>query len=175
MIEQRQLDRQLLGSAPWYVDGDFHPAWEENSAIEAMKITVVSAPHTGADSRNFVYFRTGGHKYLLGSPTMPLTPDDGPQEFVLDMAVSPLDASDLRGFGLGMTRKWTSSHNWRRGDLNHRCEEVCDQRSHQPRRPVFCSTAAANEYGACRHTRLPARINSDQYTSPNRQERHHNV
>ena len=103
------------------------------------------APHTGADSRNFVYFRTGGHKYLLGSPTMPLTPDYGPQEFVLDMAVSPLDASDLRGFGLGMTRKWTSSHNWRRGDLNHRCEEVCDQRSHQPRRPVFCSTAAGNE------------------------------
>ena len=102
LTEQRQLDRQLLGSAPWYTDGDFHPAWETDSVISSMKVTVVTAPHTGADSRNFVYFQTGGHKYLLGSPSLPLTPTYGPQEFLLDIAVSPLRASDIRGFGLGM-------------------------------------------------------------------------
>ena len=104
LTEQRQLDRQLQGSAPWYVDGDFHPAWEGNSAIEAMKVTVVTAPHTGADSRNFVYFQTGGHKYLLGSPTMPLTPHYGPQEFVLDMAVSPLRAAIFEASDWGWSR-----------------------------------------------------------------------
>ncbi len=37
-----------------------------------MKVTLTTAAHTGADTRNYVYFRAGGHKYLVGSPANPL-------------------------------------------------------------------------------------------------------
>jgi hypothetical protein len=70
--------------------------------VREAKVTVVTAPHSGADTRNYVYFQTGGHKYLLGSPTAPLTPDQGPQEFRLDLESAPLTAADLRGYALGM-------------------------------------------------------------------------
>jgi hypothetical protein len=70
--------------------------------VREAKVTVVTAPHSGADTRNYVYFQTGGHKYLLGSPTAPLTPDQGPQEFRLDLEAAPLTAADLRGYALGM-------------------------------------------------------------------------
>jgi hypothetical protein len=102
LAEQRRLERQLLGAAPFFTESGFQPDWRTNGAIEKVKVTVVTAPHTGSETRNYVYFRTGGHKYLLGLPTNPLSPDRGPQEFELDLTTAPLTASDLRGYALGM-------------------------------------------------------------------------
>ncbi len=102
LAEVQRLERQLRGAAPFYSESSFRSAWRTNGAIEKLKVTVVSAPHTGASTRNYIYFRTGGHKYLLGSAVQPLSPDFGPQEFELDLATAPLTASDLRGYALGI-------------------------------------------------------------------------
>jgi hypothetical protein len=102
LVERMRIDRQLRGAAPFYLESDFQPQWRRNGTIERVKVTVVTAPHSGADTRNYVYFRIGGHKYLLGSPLYPLSPDYGPQEFELDLSTAPLTASDLRGYALGM-------------------------------------------------------------------------
>jgi hypothetical protein len=100
--EVQRLERQLRGAAPFYVESGFRSPWRTNGAIDKVKVTVVTAPHTAASTRNYVYFRTGGHKYLLGSAVQPLAPDYGPQEFTLDLATAPLTASDLRGYALGV-------------------------------------------------------------------------
>jgi hypothetical protein len=102
LAEVRRLERQLRGAAPFFSESGFRSAWRTNGAIERLKVTVISAPHTGASTRNYIYFRTGGHKYLLGSAAQPLSPDFGPQEFELDLATAPLTAGDLRGYALGM-------------------------------------------------------------------------
>jgi hypothetical protein len=100
--EQNQLERQLQGSYPWLEEPGFRSPWREGETIHEVKIALVTAPHTGADTRNHVYFRTGGHKYLLSSPARPLGPEHGPQAFQLDLLGGPLTAGDLRGIALGM-------------------------------------------------------------------------
>ncbi|MCU0735581.1 MAG: hypothetical protein MUF20_08655 [Methylotetracoccus sp.] len=102
IAEQRRIERQLRGAAPLFVESGFRPQGRTSGAIESMRVTVITAPHTGAETRNYVYFRAGGHKYLLGSPLHPLSPDYGEQVFELDLATGPLVAGDLRGYGLGM-------------------------------------------------------------------------
>jgi hypothetical protein len=102
LAEVHRLERQLRGAAPFFSESGFRSAWRTNGAIENVKVTVVTAPHTGASSRSYIYFRTGGHKFLLGSAVQPLAPEYGPQEFTLDLATAPLTASDLRGFALGV-------------------------------------------------------------------------
>ena len=100
--EQNRLERQLRGSFPWFEESGFRSPWREGAAINEVRITLLTFPHTGADSQNYVYFRTGGHKYLLGSPDSPLAPEHGPQAFRLDLLGGPLTAADLRGNALGM-------------------------------------------------------------------------
>lgn len=100
--EVRRLERQLGGAAPFYSDAGFQSTWRGQGSIEKMKVIVTTAPHSAASTLNFVYFRTGGHKFLLGSAIRPLTPDVGPQEFTLELTNAPLTASDLRGFALGL-------------------------------------------------------------------------
>ncbi len=103
-----QDERQLRGAAPLFVESGFRPQGRTSGAIESMRVTVITAPHTGAETRNYVYFRAGGHKYLLGSPLHPLSPDYGEQVFELDLATGPLVAGDRRIAGIrsGCESKW---------------------------------------------------------------------
>lgn len=80
----------------------FQPIGRAGTPVQKLTLTVVTAPHHAAETDNYVYFRTGGHKYLLSGPAAPLTPDFGPQVFELDLSAAPLTASDLRGYALGM-------------------------------------------------------------------------
>ncbi|MDX1930959.1 MAG: hypothetical protein SFV81_30825 [Pirellulaceae bacterium] len=102
LAEQRRLQRQLQGVSPFWSDATFDSPWRGKNLIQQVKVTLLTAPHSEAETNNFVYFGVGGHKYLLGSPMTPLSPDQGSQEFVLDLATAPLIAGDLRGFSIGM-------------------------------------------------------------------------
>ncbi len=103
--EKQRLERQIAGGYPWFVDPDFKSPWRGEvlaQGIGEVRVTVLTASHTGAETKNHVYFQTGGHKYLLSSPLNPLEPMDGPQVFPLDLVGAPLTAADLRGYSLGM-------------------------------------------------------------------------
>jgi len=102
LAEQNRLERQLRGAFPWFEESGFRSPWRQGAEIKDIRITLLTYPHAGADTRNYVYFRTGGHKYLLGSPDNPLGPEHGPQTFRLDLQGGPLTAADLRGKALGM-------------------------------------------------------------------------
>ncbi len=102
LAEQNRLERQLGGSYPWFQEPGFSSPWREGADINEIRVTLLTYPHSGADTQNYVYFRTGGHKYLLGSPDNPLAPEHGPQSFRLDLVGAPLTAADLRGKALGM-------------------------------------------------------------------------
>lgn len=103
MVKERErLRRQVGGSYPWFIEPDFHSAWRSGEEIRSVKVTLVTAAHTGADTRNHVYFRAGGHKYLVSSPANPLKPSGGPREMPLDLFAGPLTAGDLRGYAIGM-------------------------------------------------------------------------
>ena len=121
--EKTRLERQISGISPWYVEaipsasvkvaaaaGPRSPfdlltprayALEATPAPRNVKVTVLTASHTNADTRNYVYVTIGGRKYLIGTPQSPLT-NAAPQAFGLDLMAGPLDSSDLRGWGLGM-------------------------------------------------------------------------
>jgi hypothetical protein len=101
--EKARLERQLRGQYPWHVE----PAPASNperdrALVKSARITVVTDTHGLADTRSYGYFRTGGHKYLIGGPDWPLTGDAGPQAFVLDLVAGPLTRDDLRGWALGL-------------------------------------------------------------------------
>jgi hypothetical protein len=100
--EQNRIERQLAGSYPWFIDSVFHSPWRNGHLLQSMSVTLVTAPHTGADTSSFVYYSSGGRKYLLSSPASPLTPEHGPQTFQLDLIGGPATAADLRGHNLGM-------------------------------------------------------------------------
>lgn len=100
--EKNWLEGQLQGKYPWFAERAFKSPWRDQPLVKSARVTVVTAPHTFADTSNYVYFRTGGRKYLLSSPDNPLTGAAGPQRFVLDLQAGPLTAADLRGWALGM-------------------------------------------------------------------------
>ncbi len=103
MLQERdRIQRQLAGSYPWFVDADFHSPWRNGDAVTELKVTLTTAAHVGADTANYVYYRTGGRKYLLTSPEKPATPDFGPQEFRLDIEAGPLTTADIRGHAVGL-------------------------------------------------------------------------
>lgn len=102
LAEQARLEGQLQGKYPWFEDPDFRSPWRDKPSVKSAKVTLVTRSHTGADTQNYVYFRTGGRKYLLGSPDVPLSDAAGPQEFSLDLLAGPLAAADLRGWAVGM-------------------------------------------------------------------------
>src|SRR5262249_2690534 len=80
-----RLQRQLKGQHPWH--GDPVPraptAAGDRPPIRSARVTVVTDTHALADTRNYVYFRTGGHAYLIGGPQWPLTGAAGAQVFAL--------------------------------------------------------------------------------------------
>lgn len=100
--ERERLRRQLDGGYPWFIDPEFRSAWRSGEEIGVMKVTLTTAAHSGADTRNYVYFRVGGHKYLVASPANPLGAGGGPRELPVDLMAGPLTASDLRGYAIGM-------------------------------------------------------------------------
>ncbi len=100
--ERESLRRQLAGGHPWFIEPGFRSPWRTGDEIRGMKVTLATAAHTGADTRNYVYFCAGGHKYLVGSPANPLEPGAGPREIAIDLLAGPLVAADLRGYALGM-------------------------------------------------------------------------
>lgn len=100
--EKQRLEGQLQGKYAWFVDQGFVSPWRQNALLQSAKLTLVTCSHPGADTQNYVYLQTGGHKYLLGSPTLPLSSSAGAQEFVLDLIAGPLTAADLRGWAVGM-------------------------------------------------------------------------
>lgn len=100
--ERERLRRQLGGGHPWFIEPEFRSAWRSGDEIREMKVTLTTAAHSGADTRNYVYFRAGGHKYLVASPANPFGPDGGPRELPVDLMAGPLTASDLRGYAVGM-------------------------------------------------------------------------
>ena len=127
--ETMLLERQLQGKAPWFVEKipekavataapsrdlldlafdlltprALAAAEAVASPPRSVRVTVVTDTALDqSDTSNYVYFIAGSHKHLIGSPESPLTSNNGPQVFDLDLAAAPLDASDLRGFGLGM-------------------------------------------------------------------------
>lgn len=103
---QKTLLRGMLaGTSPWFLDADFNSPWRKGAAdtpIKQMRVTIETAAHTAADTKNYVYFSVGGHKYLVASPSRPLSWEEGPQVFDLDLRAGPLVKSDLRVWGLGM-------------------------------------------------------------------------
>ncbi len=100
--ERNRLERQLEGSYPWYEESAFESPWRTGEAVQEVRVTLVTAAHAGADTRNYVYYRTGGHKYLLSSPINPLTPESGLRVLRLDLVGGPLTTDDVRGHALGM-------------------------------------------------------------------------
>jgi hypothetical protein len=100
--ERQRLVAQLEGSYPWFEEVEFVSPWRTPTPVAAAQVTLVTDAHPGADTRNFVYFRTGGHKYLLSTPDTPLNAESGPQEFHLELIAGPLTAADLRGYAVGM-------------------------------------------------------------------------
>ena len=97
----RWLNGQVAGQYPWYMEEAFDPSWRAESSVESVSITLLTASHPGADTRNSIYFRTGGHKFLLADWDDPLTPTAAPQTFELDLLSGPLSAADFRGNFLG--------------------------------------------------------------------------
>ena len=103
LLEQKTLlEGRLQGIYPWFVDEQFSPALSAEAAVEKAKITLETYDHAAADTNNYVYFRTGGHKYLLNARYLPLTADGGPQEFEIDLVAGPVSAAELRGWAVGM-------------------------------------------------------------------------
>lgn len=102
LARQQRLRGQADGRYPWFEEPAFHSPWREAPSIRSARVTLMTQTHTGADTANDVYFRTGGRKYVLGDRTEPLTGQPGPQTFELDLIAGPLAAADLRGYAVGM-------------------------------------------------------------------------
>jgi hypothetical protein len=100
--ERTRLERQVAGGYPWYEEPAFESPWRTGEPVQKVVVSVVTAAHTGADTQNYVYYRTGGHKYLLSSPVNPLSAENGMRVFPLDLMGGPLTPGDLRGHALGM-------------------------------------------------------------------------
>jgi hypothetical protein len=116
LCERQRMEGLLRGVYPWFEDAGFRSPWRASANVKTAKVTVETAAHAGADTRNYVYSRGGGHKYWLGSPEVPLSAEKGPQTFTLDLLAGPLMAADLRGWAVGMLahphRQGTTPDRW---------------------------------------------------------------
>ena len=101
-VRKRWLEGQVRGEYPWFEQAGFSSPWRQGATVGSLGAILVTDTHPGADTNNYVYFRSGGHKYLLGSPGEPLSGQLGPQEFSIDLLAGPLTAADMRGYAVGM-------------------------------------------------------------------------
>ena len=102
LAEKQRLQGQLEGKYPWFEETGFISPWRSDSRITLARVALITAGHSGAGTQNYVFFRTGGRKFLLGSPETPLGSQAGPQLFDLDLTAGPMTTADLRGFAVGM-------------------------------------------------------------------------
>ncbi len=102
LAERSWLEGQFNGVYPWYVDGNFENPFRNETAVNSVKVTLVTDIHVGADSHNAIYFQIGAHKYRVSDLNNPLSAEFGPQEFDLDLRTGPLTTADLRSFAVGM-------------------------------------------------------------------------
>lgn len=102
LARKRWLEGQVRGEYPWFEEPDFDSPWRGESDVSSVGVILVTDTHPGADTGNYVYFRSGGHKYLLSSPGEPLSGQLGAQEFAIDLLAGPLTAADMRGYSVGM-------------------------------------------------------------------------
>lgn len=100
--ERHRLERVLAGSYPWFEEADFQAPGRTGEPLGEVRVTVLTDMHAGADTDNYVYYRTGGHSFVIGSPTNPLQGEAGPQTFRLDLLAGNLTAADMRGHALGL-------------------------------------------------------------------------
>lgn len=105
--QQKWLEGRIQGRYPWFVHEQPLPpsqagAETAQSPINKLEVILETCTHPGASSQNYVYFRVGGHKYLLNDLYLPITAEKGPQKFSLDLRAGPLTAADLRGWAVGM-------------------------------------------------------------------------
>jgi len=102
LSQKQRLEGQVQGTYPWFQEPNFRSPWREESSVESVKVTVVTQVHAGAATGNYVYYRTGGHKYVLNGGAEPLSGDLGSQQFEIDLLAGPLTAADMRGHAVGM-------------------------------------------------------------------------
>jgi hypothetical protein len=100
--EAARLTAQLDGRMAWYVEPDFRGPGRASPSVQSAAVTLLTADHQHAGTDNYVYFQTGGHRYLVSSPDAPFADGLGPQRMELDLQAGPLTAADLRGYGVGM-------------------------------------------------------------------------
>ena len=100
--QRQRLEAQIAGRCAWFEEPGFRSPWRGDAAIRSARVTLVTSQHAGADTQNYVYFRTGGHKYVLNRDAEPLSGMLGSQQFDLDLLAGPLTAADLRGYAVGM-------------------------------------------------------------------------
>jgi hypothetical protein len=111
-----KLEARLQGKAPWFIAANPElPMAPAGEPVRSVWVTVLTRPHEGADTRNYVYVTFGAAKYLLGSPAKPLTSAAGPQHFELDLAATPLWDTSVRACALGML-----AHSEPQGDVPDR-------------------------------------------------------
>lgn len=100
--ERHRYERVISGSYPWFEEADFQAPGRTGEPLGEVQVTVLTDLHEGAGTDNYVYYRTGGHKFLIGSPATPMQPEAGPQTFRLDLISGPITAADIRGHALGV-------------------------------------------------------------------------
>ncbi|MBN2473388.1 MAG: hypothetical protein JXB62_02175 [Pirellulales bacterium] len=107
LSEKRLVEGQIQSVYPWFVDDRFRPlvpmgSSSSSSVVKKIDVTLETHTHAGADTQNYVYLSTGGHKYLLNSRYLAVSASAGPQQFQADLLAGPLAAARLRGWGVGV-------------------------------------------------------------------------
>lgn len=106
-VPVRELAGQASGATPWFVEDDpaFKPAAAADAAVKALRVTLVTGGGDQPGTRNPVYLKAGGAKFLLSSETDPLEDGPKPQRFELtpaDLKQNPLTTKALDRLGIGV-------------------------------------------------------------------------
>lgn len=103
-----RLGGQVAGYYPWYVEDAPELASVVTKVADPIKSITVKLFTGGSErpgTRNPIYLRAGGRKYLLSSEVDPLSDESVMQEFQLqsvDLDYDPLPRGSLADIGIGM-------------------------------------------------------------------------
>ena len=98
---------KVAGYAPWFSESDpaFTPAPLPGIPVKALQVTLATGGGEEPGTRNPVYLKAGGRKYLLASSADPLADEPKPQKFEItaaDLEAQPLSQEDLKTLGIGV-------------------------------------------------------------------------
>lgn len=98
---------KVAGYAPWFSENDpaFTPAPLPGTPVKALQVTLATGGGEEPGTRNPVYLKAGGRKYLLASSADPLADEPKPQKFEItaaDLEAQPLSQEDLKTLGIGV-------------------------------------------------------------------------